>query len=164
MAVLIEVKVIGIGKLLDRRHMVVRRHIRDGAAAYDPDHVMRFVPLEPHHDIRGQAVLHVDVFYAGFIDDINTAAVAAQHDFPVQSFFDGEALCVDDAVLFAIGRDHAISLNDIHTSGDGHEDAAILPFGDGAQTGGQQAVVLCERDHLALAVAQQAELSPGGYP
>ena len=75
MAVLIEVKVIGIGKLLDRRHMVVRRHIRDGAAAYDPDHVMRFVPLEPHHDIRGQAVLHVDVFYAGFIDDINTAAV-----------------------------------------------------------------------------------------
>ena len=79
---------------MNRRDVMIRRHVSNGAAANDPDDVMFFVLLDAHHHIRRQAVLHVDIFDARIINDVDAPAVAAQHDFSVQPFRDGEAFCV----------------------------------------------------------------------
>ena len=167
LAVFIEVEVVGIGELLYCCNLIVRRHIGDGAAGDDPDDPVLHIALETHHNVRRQPVLHINILYAGFVDDIDAAAVGAENDLAVHALLNGETFRIPDAVLIAVGADHAVILNDVHTAGERDQDRPVLLFRDGAQTAverTEQTLLRGEGHKLAVIVAQKAQLSPGGYP
>ena len=165
LAILEEIEVVAVGELLNRRHLVVRGHVSDGAAGDDPDQIPISVALEAHHNVGRKPVLHADRFHhAVVIEDINTAAIASHENVAVRALRDRKGLGNDNAVLLAVGGDDAAITDHVHAAADRDEDGAILPLADRAEVVGQRSGFRVKGGYLTPVVAQQSLSSPGGEP
>ena len=161
---LVEVEVVCVREPGDRMYLIVGRHVCDCTAGDDPDHTAFGIELEAHDDIGGKALLDVDLAYAAVVDDIDSAAVAAEQDLTVQTFADREALEVLDSVSSSVAGDDGIVLYDVDSAGDSHQDGSVLALPYGTQAVGEQSVRLAEHGQVAVVQTNEVIGTPGADP
>ena len=137
-AVLVNIEVVRVRKILHRRYPVLRIHVCDGVAGHNPVDVADVVFFDAHHDVGLQAVLRVALYRRSpGTDDEDTAAVGAEDVIAVGRLFhcqDFDVVQVAFVRFVVVDAGDALPPDDNHTAGAGHKNRAVAALVNRAGT------------------------------
>ena len=109
--------------------MIITVHKGKGVAGDNPENVPRFIVLDSHDDIGGEAVVGAEVPQAVLACHIDAVAVGTHDDVAVCGFCDGKDFRIDDPVILSDAADNGIPADDADTARIGYQDRAVLRLG-----------------------------------
>ena len=163
-AVLIQVKIIGVGESVDRHELIVFRQISQRISCHDPVNIATLVFLYTHYSAGCQTALRTDVHCAGAAQNKDSAAVCPAQYVAVLSFRDSQDLRIGNSLIFSVSADDLIPFNHIDAAGDRRNIGPVTTLAYRPHLIREHAVRCGKRSHLSIPVTQKTVLAPGGKP